>query len=99
MLPRAGTCIDSLAAFMTSLDLIITVDTMVAHLAGGLALPVWTLLRAGCDWRWADSGSSTPWYPTMRLFRQTVAGDWTTPIAEIAACLPRLAAASVRVRT
>jgi hypothetical protein len=91
--------IDSLATFMTSLDLIITVDTMAAHLAGGLGLPVWTLLRSGCDWRWGDTGSSTPWYPTMRLFRQTIADVWTSPIAEIAARLQRLAAGNVRGRT
>jgi hypothetical protein len=84
---------------MTSLDLIITVDTMAAHLAGGLGLPVWTLLRSGCDWRWGDTGSSTPWYPTMRLFRQTIADVWTSPIAEIAARLQRLAAGNVRGRT
>jgi len=98
-LRRSGDCIDSLAVFMTGLDLIITVDTMAAHLAGGLGLPVWTLLRSGCDWRWGDAGSSTPWYPTMRLFRQTIAGDWTRPIAGIAAQLQRLAAINVRPRT
>jgi hypothetical protein len=98
-LRRSGDCIDSLAVFMTGLDLIITVDTMAAHLAGGLGLPVWTLLRSGCDWRWGDAGSSTPWYPSMRLFRQTIAGDWIRPIAGIAAQLQRVAAGNVRPRT
>jgi hypothetical protein len=99
ILQRPGRCIDSLAVFMTRLDLSITVDTMAAHLTGGLGLPVWTLLHADCDWRWGDAGTSTPWYPSMRLFRQTFGGDWSAPIAEIAARLQQLAAANVRPRT
>ena len=64
------------AARMSRLDLIISVDTMVAHLGGALGLPVWTLLHSECDWRWMNRPEATPWYPTMRLFRQTRPGDW-----------------------
>ena len=69
---------------MLLLDLVITVDTMAAHLAGALGRPVWLLLQHAPDWRWMDAGEGTPWYPTMRLFRQAVPGDWTTPILRMA---------------
>jgi cytochrome c-type biogenesis protein CcmH/NrfG len=71
------------AALMKNLDLIITVDTATAHLAGGLGVPVWTVLPKFADWRWLLDRSDTPWYPTMRLFRQTVADDWTTVIDDL----------------
>jgi hypothetical protein len=58
------------------LDLLITVDSMPAHLAGALAVPVWTLLKRDADWRWMDDRADSPWYPTMRLFRQQREGDW-----------------------
>ncbi|MER2520670.1 MAG: tetratricopeptide repeat-containing glycosyltransferase family protein [Bdellovibrionales bacterium] len=64
------------ARFMQQMDLIITCDTATAHLAGALGKPVWTLLPFVADWRWGAQGDSCPWYPTMRLFRQEVAGDW-----------------------
>jgi hypothetical protein len=64
------------ARLLDQLDLIITVDTSVAHLAGALGKSVWTLLPYVPDWRWRLDGETTPWYPTMRLFRQTSAGDW-----------------------
>src|SRR5215475_9247692 len=64
------------ATRILELDLIISVDTMVAHLAGALGRPVWTLLHADCDWRWGRDSDQTAWYPTMRLFRQTRAGAW-----------------------
>jgi len=72
------------AATMRRLDLVVTVDTMAAHLAGGLGVPVFTLLHAGADWRWEAAGESTPWYPTMRLFRQERPGDWSAPVARLA---------------
>jgi Glycosyltransferase family 9 (heptosyltransferase) len=81
------------AALVCGLDLVITVDTMMAHLAGALGRPVWTLLDAGADWRWMRGGSNTPWYPTMRLFRQQRPGDWRPVIEELAAELVRYAAA------
>jgi hypothetical protein len=74
--------IPAVAAAISQLDLILTVDTMMAHLAGALGLPVWTLLCEDCDWRWGE-GATTPWYPTMRLFRQIRAGDWTNVISEV----------------
>ena len=64
------------AAIMTHLDLVITPDTALAHLAGGLGLRVWTGLCTVDEWRWLAGRDDTPWYPTMRLFRQTTIGDW-----------------------
>lgn len=64
------------AAVMQLLDLVITTDTSVAHLAGALAVPVWTALPFSPDWRWMAVGDTTPWYPSMRLFRQPQRGDW-----------------------
>jgi FkbM family methyltransferase len=64
------------AAAIAQLDLVITVDTAVAHLAGALGKPVWTLLPFVADWRWLLDRQDTPWYPTMRLFRQNQEGDW-----------------------
>jgi tetratricopeptide (TPR) repeat protein len=69
--------LDDLAAAMVNLDLIITVDTAAAHLAGALAVPVWTLLSFVPDWRWLMDREDSPWYPTMRLFRQNRWGDWS----------------------
>lgn len=71
------------AAAIASLDLIITVDTAVAHLAGALGRPVWILLPFVPDWRWGLESEATPWYPTMRLFRQSVPGDWESLIARV----------------
>jgi hypothetical protein len=64
------------AALILALDLVISVDTAVVHLAGGLGVPVWTALPSVPDWRWFQIREDTPWYPTMRLFRQTRLGDW-----------------------
>jgi hypothetical protein len=80
----------ALAARMQALDLVVTIDTMAAHLAGALARPVWTLLHADADWRWLGLGRRSPWYPTMRLYRQKEPGDWTSPIGEAARDLERL---------
>ncbi len=71
------------AAIMMNLDLIITVDTMTAHLAGALARPVWVLLDMRADWRWMTGRDDTPWYPTMRLFRQRARGDWAAVVARV----------------
>jgi hypothetical protein len=72
------------AALIAELDLVITVDTAVAHLAGALGRPVWTLLPFMPDWRWGLKREDTPWYSTMRLFRQPKAGDWESVIARVA---------------
>jgi hypothetical protein len=61
---------------MRTMDLVLTVDTMTAHLAGAMGLEVWTLLPYNCDWRWMLHRCDSPWYPTMRLFRQRTPGDW-----------------------
>lgn len=79
------------AAAAANLDLIITVDTAVAHLAGALGRPVWLLLSAAPDWRWQRTGERSPWYPTMRLFRQEELGVWAPVVARVAAALARAA--------
>jgi hypothetical protein len=78
------------AALMAQLDLVISVDTAPAHLAGALGRPVWTLLPFSPDWRWGSEGETTPWYPTMRLFRQTVLGEWGAVVERVAEELRRL---------
>ena len=72
------------AQVMRTLDLMISVDTMTAHLAGALGVPTWTLLHSDPDWRWLKTGDESPWYPTMRLFRQEIAGDWHPVMAAVA---------------
>ena len=68
-----------------TLDLVISVDTSIAHLAGALARPTWVMLPFGADWRWHPGRADSPWYPTARLFRQPRAGDWDTVIREVVA--------------
>ncbi len=77
------------AAVMTTLDLIVTSDTSIAHLAAALGRPVWVALRLVPDWRWLLERSDSPWYPTMRLFRQSTDGDWAAVFAAMAQALPR----------
>jgi hypothetical protein len=72
---------------MENLDLIITVDTAVAHLAGAMGKPVWVMLKFVPDWRWMLGRKDSPWYPTMRLFRQTQLNDWSAPLTELAEAL------------
>lgn len=72
------------AALVKNLDLIITVDSAVAHLAGALGAPVWVLVQFTPDWRWLLDRSDSPWYPTMRLFRQRRRLDWEEPIRQVA---------------
>ena len=71
------------AAIMKNLNLVITTDTSLAHLAGGLGIPVWVMLPYDCDWRWFFDRDDSPWYPTMRLFRQPKMGDWQTVFTAI----------------
>jgi hypothetical protein len=76
------------AAVVSELDLLISVDTAAAHLAGALGRSAWILLPAiGSDWRWGITGETTAWYPSARLFRQRRAGDWAPTVAEMAALL------------
>jgi tetratricopeptide (TPR) repeat protein len=79
------------AALMMSLDLVVTCDTSIAHLAGALGRPVFVALPAVPDWRWLRGRDDTPWYPTMRLFRQETPGDWGSVFARIAAAAAELA--------
>jgi Tfp pilus assembly protein PilF len=78
------------AGLIDQLDLVITVDTAVAHLAGAMGKRVWVLLAQIPDWRWMLNRPDSPWYPTMRLFRQQTRGDWDAPIAEVAMELEKL---------
>jgi tetratricopeptide (TPR) repeat protein len=80
------------AAVLKCVDLLVTSDTAIAHLAGGLGVPCWLCLMHEPDWRWMRRGSSTPWYASMRLFRQPAAGDWASVYAEVADALADCAA-------
>ena len=82
-----------LASTIEALDLVITVDTLAAHLSGALGKPVWNLLAFSPDWRWGLAGERTGWYPSMRLFRQPAPGDWKSVIAEVTKELAALARA------
>lgn len=71
------------AQAIADFDLVISVDTMVPHLAGALGKPVWTLLHYHSDWRWMLDRRDSPWYPTMRLFRQFAPGDWGAVMEQV----------------
>jgi ADP-heptose:LPS heptosyltransferase len=75
------------AALIQALDLVIAVDTSVPHLAGALGTPVWLLSRFDACWRWLCDRNDSPWYPTLRLFRQPHAGAWAPVLVEVAAAL------------
>ena len=92
LLPMVEHCRDfaDTAAAVLNLDLIITVDTSVAHLAGALGKPVWMLLPNVSDWRWMTGREDTPWYPSMRLFRQTHPGDWQSVLQGVRAELMKI---------
>jgi hypothetical protein len=93
-LPEIHNILDEARA-LRALDLLISVDTLSAHLAGALAVPTWTLLPAAADWRWMEARDDTPWYPTMRLFRQAAPGDWDSVIERVADSLRELLNARV----
>ncbi|UFS72415.1 tetratricopeptide repeat protein [Geomonas sp. RF6] len=79
------------AAFISTLDLVISADTAVAHLAGALGKAVWVLVPYACDWRWLTEREDSPWYPTARLFRQREAGDWGGVLDRVACALEEIA--------
>ena len=80
------------ASLVSALDLVISVDTSVCHLAGALGRPTWLLLPFAPDWRWLLDREDSPWYPTMRLFRQRQPADWTDVVDRLAAALTALVA-------
>jgi hypothetical protein len=71
------------AALLALMDQVVTVDTVLAHLGGAMARPTWTMLPLGSDYRWMTQGTTSPWYPTMRLFRQPTLHDWASVVAAI----------------
>ncbi|MBF0137225.1 MAG: hypothetical protein HQL65_13380 [Magnetococcales bacterium] len=89
LLDVSGVLVDfaATAAAMMALDLIVTVDTAIAHLAGALGRPVWTLITRVPDWRWLLERDDSPWYPTMRLFRQQDSDDWSAVMEQVVAAL------------
>jgi hypothetical protein len=89
--PALGDFADTAAA-VAALDLVIAVDTSVAHLAGALGRPVWMLTPYALDWRWLRDREDSPWYPTMRLFRQRSPREWDDPLMRLSAALAVLAA-------
>jgi hypothetical protein len=81
------------AALIENLDLVISTDTSVPHLAGALGKKVWLLISSSADWRWLIGREESPWYPTMRIFRQKKLGDWSEPMQAVAAALEKFAQA------
>lgn len=80
------------AAAVASLDLVVSVDTALAHLAGAMARPCFVLLQHNADWRWLRDREDSPWYPTLRLFRQETPGDWAGVVRRVGAAIERLLA-------
>jgi tetratricopeptide (TPR) repeat protein len=79
------------AALLACLDVVITVDTAMSHLAGAMGVPTWLLLPQAPEWRWLLERQDSPWYPTMRLFRQDIDGDWSGVMRRLAAAIEKLA--------
>ena len=86
--PHLNTFAD-VADVVSALDLVVTVDTATAHVAGALGVPTWVLVPRPTDWRWGRVGDRTPWYPSARLFRQWRVGEWQPVLAELRRDLER----------
>ena len=82
--------LDGLAALADACDLVITIDNSTAHLAGALGKPTWLLLPFAANWRWMLDSDETPWYPSVKLYRQTAAGDWNPVFRQLQADLAQL---------
>ena len=98
-LHAAGECADSLvklAEAIAQLDLVLTPDTLAAHLAGALGTPAWVMLEHAADWRWQVERDDSPWYPTLRLFRQPMPGNWETVVDTIHRELSQRAASNTQ---
>ncbi len=96
---RRGRDFSETAGIVCSLDLVIAPDTAVAHLAGGLGLPVWVALPYSSEWRWLSGGEESPWYPTMRLFQQNQPGEWEPLFQRMAEALKEVVAGAMRRAT
>jgi len=97
----ANLCAESLphlAALIAQLDLVITPDTLAAHLAGAQGVPAWVLLEHAADWRWQHVRTDCPWYPSLRLFRQPARGDWASVMHQVQLALSQYAAIERRHR-
>ena len=82
--------LDGIAALATTVDLVVTVDTSIAHVAGALARPVFVLLPVASDWRWRTKRSDSDWYPTATLFRQPAFGDWSGALTRVRSAIAAL---------
>jgi ADP-heptose:LPS heptosyltransferase len=82
-----GDGILKLAAIIQQMDLVITADTLAAHLAGAMGKPAWMVLQHAADWRWMVNRADSPWYPSLRLFRQPSAGDWAGTLHQVSTAL------------
>jgi len=82
----------AMAGLIGQLDLVISICTSVAHLSGAMGAETWVMLSADADWRWLKDRNDTPWYPTMRLFRQDTLGDWPNMVVDVISALVRRAA-------
>jgi len=80
-------CLADAAAMIALVDLVITIDTSIANLAGAMSRPTWVLLPFSADWRWMVSGENSPWYPTARLFRQPAPGNWDGVVTQVVQAL------------